>query len=111
MLDKVLEKIVIQQFGDYIEGLQGKVKVGAWAGKVKIEELSLKQDVFLKMKLPFSISYSRIGSLRIYVPWNSLSSKPVEIELEQVYVILKPLEKSNFRGGAKGNGVLNLQAV
>lgn len=46
----------------------------------------------LESKLPFDLIFSHIGGLRIIVPWNKLSSMPVEITLTDVYLFLRMKE-------------------
>ena len=37
--------------------------------------------------MPLSIQFSYIGGLELDIPWNKLSSAPVEIKLSDVYLV------------------------
>jgi vacuolar protein sorting-associated protein 13A/C len=42
------------------------------------------------MELPVEILHSMIGRLVINVPWNKLSSSPVEVLIEDVLLVVVP---------------------
>ena len=43
-----------------------------------------------KLRVPLDLLMGKIGRLKIDVPWNRLSSKPVEIEIDSVYIVVTP---------------------
>lgn len=43
----------------------------------------------MAMRLPLRIKFSSLGSLRILVPWNKLSSQPVDITVSDVVLCLE----------------------
>jgi len=67
-----------------------------WSGNIVIENVSLKPEILKMLELPFELFYSFIGKLSISVPWASLSSKPIEVILDRVYLILKPVNKEKW---------------
>jgi vacuolar protein sorting-associated protein 13A/C len=94
MFEKLLEKIIMSYFGDFLNGIdENNLHVGIWNGNISIENVSLNEQkinhLMIKHKLPFLLNHSHIGGLRIIVPWNKLSSMPVEITLTNVYLFLK----------------------
>ena len=46
--------------------------------------------------MPIKIEYSSIGSLDLKVPWKYLASSPVEVVLEDVFLIVTPTEKHTW---------------
>lgn len=81
-------------FGDYLNGIDANnLHVGIWNGDIRIENVSLNEQkinhLMLSAKLPFELIYSHVGGLRVVVPWNKLSSMPVEITLNDVYLFLR----------------------
>lgn len=42
------------------------------------------------LDLPVSLRFSHIGELKLKVPWKNLSSAPVEVFLDGVYLIISP---------------------
>lgn len=81
-------------FGDFLNGIdQNNLHVGIWNGNITIENVSLNEQkinhLLLSAKLPFTLKFSHIGGLRVIVPWNKLSSMPVEITITDVYLFLR----------------------
>ena len=68
-----------------------------WSGKVELEDLNIKRSLIDKFKLPANLLMGKIGRLKIYVPWNSLSSKPVEVVIESVNVVATPKGKDEWK--------------
>ena len=48
------------------------------------------------MDAPINIEYSSIGRLSLKVPWKSLGSSPVEVELENVFLLLSPSKEQDW---------------
>ena len=93
MFEKLLERIIMSYFGDFLNGIdQNNLHVGIWSGNISIDNVSLNEHkinaLLLASKLPFQLKYSHIGSLKVIVPWNKLSSSPVEITITDVYLFL-----------------------
>ena len=92
MLEKIFQLILRKYFGEFITGIDS-VELALWTGKINFEKASLKHDKineFLKSKnVPISLKYSSIGSLSIDVPWNKLSSAPVEVNIENILLVFK----------------------
>ena len=55
------------------------ILIKVWSGKIELENLMIKKSLIDKFKLPANLLMGKIGKLKIYVPWNSLTSKPVEV--------------------------------
>jgi hypothetical protein len=95
MLSKALQSILRRYFGEFITGLEN-VELAFWTGKINIQNASFKHDrineLLKQHSIPLSIKLSFLGSLEIDVPWNKLTSAPVEIKLSDVLIVLK-LEK------------------
>jgi len=48
------------------------------------------------LELPVKLIHSFVGKLSISIPWTSLSSKPIEVVLDKVYIVLTPIEKDKW---------------
>ena len=98
MFESILEKILISNFGKFIEGLDKKnLQIGVWSGNIVIQNVSLKPDILNILELPIQMKFSFIGKLSVKVPWASLGSKPVEVELEDVYIVLSPIPNVDWK--------------
>lgn len=97
MFEKILEKIIISYFGKYINGIdKNNVHLGVFKGNVKIENVSLKPEVMDLLDLPIDIVFSNIGRMTLNIPWSKLSSSPVPITLEDIYLVIGPRKESDW---------------
>lgn len=73
-------------------------------GLIDLTNLKLKKDLFRRLNVPIDLVAGRIKKLCVRVPWNALSSKPVQLEIEGLQMLLVILDKSQwqefFEGGA-----------
>ena len=97
MFESLLEQMLQKYLGRLIQGLNHQnVHLGVWSGNVLIENVSLKSDLFQFFGLPFALKFSTVGRLSMQVPWNNLSSSPVEVLLDRVYMIVVPQQPSEW---------------
>lgn len=72
------------------------MSVGLFSGDVKIENVSLNPLVIEMLELPLVLRYSKIDKLELKVPYKNLGSKPVEIFLDGLYLILNPKAQNEW---------------
>ena len=77
--------------------------------QVVLEDLELRSDCLEGLGAPISLQGGYVGNLRIKIPWNSLTSKPVIIELEKIHLILHP-QQSIARNSEANYAALSKQA-
>ncbi len=61
-----------------------------------LENLKLQKDIFKLLGLPFLLKFSKIKRLEVKVPYTSLSSKPVELFLDSVSIVISPLDRKDW---------------
>lgn len=61
-----------------------------------IENVNLKPDIIEMLELPIKLGRSSVGKLTIKIPWKKITSAPVEITIENVFVTLIPLSEWQF---------------
>jgi hypothetical protein len=61
-----------------------------------LENVQVRKDLFDEFKLPFNIIYGKIGKLHAVLPWRSLGSSPVTIDLEQLHLVITPKPESEW---------------
>lgn len=61
-----------------------------------IENVNLKSDIIEMLELPIKLEKSSVGKLTIKIPWKKITSAPVEITIENVFVTLIPLTEWHF---------------
>lgn len=76
---------------------RNSVSFGAWSGLVELRGVALRAEALsvlfetLGMDLPVTVEAGFIGLLRVVVPWKTIGSSPVKIELEGVNIIARPV--------------------
>lgn len=76
---------------------RNSVSFGAWSGLVELRGVALRSEALavlfesLGMDLPVTVETGFIGLLRLVVPWKTIGSTPVKIELEGVNIIARPV--------------------
>ena len=98
MLETIFEKILVNSLGPYVNGIDKKnLKFGVFGGDIVIEKISLKPEAIEMLGLPITLKYSFIGKLIIKLSLTSISSKPVEVILEDVFVNFQPVSKEAWK--------------
>lgn len=72
MFTTLIEKILLEFLGEYIDGIKNSMDVALLKGKITIEKVSLKKDFFNNLSLPLRLAFSLIESIKIHIPWSSL---------------------------------------
>lgn len=77
--------------GHFIDDVNAsQLQLGAWKGNVELKNLAIKEDAFASLDLPFKIIHGHIGKLTAIIPWSSLYSSPVQLSLQDVFVVAVP---------------------
>ena len=104
MFERILERILLAKLGRFIIGLdREQLKVAVWQGDIILENVHLKPDLFQMLQLPLTVKYGKVTRLSVKIPWTRLTSEPVEIILEGLYIVISPQEKSNWDYSESGN--------
>lgn len=84
-MERILKKIL----GEYFDGIDSNnLGVALWSGFVTIQNVTIKKEALAKLGLPAKLLYSYIKSLKLQIPWKSLSTSKIEIYFEGLYLIL-----------------------
>eukprot|EP01035_Chromulina_nebulosa_P017158 gene17158-22672_t len=93
MFEQGLAYILRKFLGEYIEDgslLGERVQLGIWSGFIVLEQLVLKKSVFDIIDAPVTLTHGVIGRLEIRIPWGNLSSEPMVVIIDRVYLLLEP---------------------
>lgn len=97
MFEAVVGTVLSKFLGDYVEGLEGRnLEVNILSGHVVLENLQLKKEAFSRCQLPITIKDGYLGKLALDIPWKSLGKKPVRVQIENIYLIAKPTQPSDY---------------
>lgn len=98
MFETLLEKILLSHFGRFLNGLdRTNIHLGIWAGSLMIENVSIRPDLLDYLEIPVSLIYSHIEKFQVNIPWSKLSQQPVEILIQNVFVVLTQKAKSKWQ--------------
>lgn len=93
MLQGLIENFLFRSLGSFIQGFNSQeINADLAKGRLALKNLKLKSDLFLDAALPFRIAYSHIGLISLDVPWSRLASESIGVNIEDVYIIINPLE-------------------
>lgn len=109
MLERLLADVLTRVLGQYLHGIdQESINFGVWNGCLELRSLQLLPEALailfetLGMELPVTVCAGFIGLLRIVVPWKTLGSTPVQVYMEKVTVVARPV-----RGDASDSSELS----
>lgn len=90
-MESLLVPIVNRILGEYISNLEPKqLEMSLWSGQVKLKNLELRRDMFSQLNIPISVVYGKIDNLILIIPWNDLRTKPLKIQVGNVYMLCQP---------------------
>jgi len=96
-MDFILQYVLPSILGDFIQGIdRNHMKTNLLAGKVSLEGVSLNPAIIKSLNLPLNIVYSNIGCLKIKIPWLQRLKQPMEIYLEDLFVVLEQNNSSDY---------------
>ena len=94
MFQGLLEKLLERVIGEYVDIDSKNLNMSVYSGVIDLHDLYLKKTVLKQMNLPLDMVLGRIKKLYVRVPWNALSSRPVQLEIYGLNVLVKPLPRS-----------------
>eukprot|EP00457_Paulinella_chromatophora_P000029 gb/GEZN01000029.1/.p1 GENE.gb/GEZN01000029.1/~~gb/GEZN01000029.1/.p1 ORF type:complete len:3687 (-),score=441.49 gb/GEZN01000029.1/:130-11190(-) len=95
VLESLVTSILNKYLGMYIEGLDpAQLQMNVWSGVVDLKNLKIKSSCLDSLHLPIKVKVGFVGHLLLSVNWRKLSSEPVRIELEDIFLIAE-LEKEH----------------
>ena len=82
MFQGLLESLLRKVIGEYVEEIDSKnLNMSVYSGVIDLNDLQLKKSIFSQFNIPIKLVIGRIKKLFVRVPWNALSSKPVQLEI------------------------------
>lgn len=89
MFEGFLEKFLLKYFGEYMKGIdKTNLSVAVWKGEILVRTVDINPDILKKGNIPLRMVFGKIESLLLKVPWNNLSSKPVELFIDSISMVL-----------------------
>lgn len=97
MLEGLVASLLNRFLGMYIRNFDPKqLNVGIWSGDVKLRDLELRREALDQLKLPINVVEGHLGQLTLKIPWSNLRGSPVQVYIEDVYVLAAPKEDAEW---------------
>ncbi|EKD14034.1 uncharacterized protein L3040_007960 [Drepanopeziza brunnea f. sp. 'multigermtubi'] len=97
MLEGLVASLLNRFLGMYIRNFDPKqLNVGIWSGDVKLRNLELRREALDQLKLPINVVEGHLGQLTLKIPWSNLRGSPVQVYIENVYVLAAPKEDAEW---------------
>ncbi|CAM9374040.1 unnamed protein product [Hapterophycus canaliculatus] len=94
VLEGYLSRFLVERFGRYVKGLDAEnLRLSAWKGEILLKGLQLVPEALSEeLDIPVDVKWGHVGLFHLSVPWSKLGSKPVRATLEDVYILVAPLD-------------------
>lgn len=90
-MNSAVSTVLNQFLGDWFEGLNSEqLHLSVFSGEVQIGPVRVKKAAVDKLGLPLHIRCGLVKRIFARIPWTSLTSKPLIIEVEDVYILAEP---------------------
>ena len=66
------------------------IQAGILSGSLSLENLIIKKSLFDDEKFPITLCHGSIGKIFLRFPWSNLGNEPIQIILENIFVLCKP---------------------
>ncbi|KAG6900136.1 hypothetical protein C0993_002481 [Termitomyces sp. T159_Od127] len=88
---EVLNVLFNRILAPYVENLDlDQVNYGIGQGQLTLNNLRLKKDALDKFRLPVDVLQGHLGKLSLSLHWLNLGNQPVEVLVEDVYLLVVP---------------------
>ncbi|KAJ2927125.1 hypothetical protein H1R20_g9964, partial [Candolleomyces eurysporus] len=93
---EVLNVLFNRILAPYVENLDlNQVNYGIAQGQLTLRNLRLKKGVLDKFQLPVDVLEGHLGTFTLSLHWMNLGNQPVEILIEDIYLLVVPSPQSN----------------
>uniref|UniRef100_A0A7M5X1J9 Chorein N-terminal domain-containing protein n=2 Tax=Clytia hemisphaerica TaxID=252671 RepID=A0A7M5X1J9_9CNID len=91
VLRSLVTSLLNKYLGKYVKDIDSEnLTIGLWSGKVSLSELELREEALVELDLPIDVNGGYIGQLSVSIPWTSIYVNPVEIEIDEVFILTGP---------------------
>ena len=91
MFENIIAEILNRLLGSYVSPTSfqaDRVSTSVYKGYVLFSRLELRSDALDRLLLPITLKKGLIVKTEISIPWTQLGSRPVEISLDGVYLLI-----------------------
>ena len=97
-MNRAIANVLNKVLGDWVENLNSEqLKLSVFKGKIELDKVKIKSSAFTKLGFPFHLEYGFIGHIEIDIPWTSLSTSPLRINIDDVLCLIYPSSAENWK--------------
>ncbi|KAI7536141.1 vacuolar protein sorting-associated protein 13, partial [Hortaea werneckii] len=97
VLESLVANLLNRFLGMYVRNFNpNQLNVGIWNGDVKLRDLELRREALDQFHLPLNVVAGHISSLVLKIPWSNLRGQPVQIHIEDVFLLAAPKEDEEY---------------
>ncbi|CAE6413624.1 unnamed protein product [Rhizoctonia solani] len=94
---EALHALLNRFLAPYVEGLDtSQLQYGVWQGQLSLRGLKLKKGALDKFRLPVDVLEGYVGTFTLTIPWQNITGRPVEVYIEDVYLLAVPAAESAY---------------
>lgn len=97
MLEGLVAGLLNRFLGMYVKNFDPtQLKVGIWSGDVRLRDLELRKEALDQLNLPINVAEGHLSELTLVIPWSNLRGAPVQIFIENVFLLASPKEEAQY---------------
>ncbi|KAL9612615.1 MAG: hypothetical protein Q9167_002785 [Letrouitia subvulpina] len=97
MLEGLVANLLNRFLGMYVKNFDAKqLQFGILNGDLKLRNLQLRREALDQLHLPVNVVEGYLGSLTMSIPWTNLRGKPVEVKVDEVFLLAAPKEDAEY---------------
>ena len=87
---ELVASLLKDHVGKYVNIDTDNVALSLWNGVVELENLELKPDALKTLNLPVKVVSGKIAKLSLKIPWTSISTEAVSLNIDGVFCTVEP---------------------
>jgi vacuolar protein sorting-associated protein 13A/C len=94
-MDRGISLLLTQLLSEIFELAENEnhIQTGILSGSLCLENLVIKKSLFDDEKAPITLSHGSIGKIQIRFPWSNLGNEPIQVLVENIFILCKPQYK------------------
>lgn len=98
MLEGLISQLLNQVLGEFIDDIKPEqLNLSLLKGEVKLQDMAIKSSLFDTLPVPFSLVFGKIGLIRLDVPISNILSRPLIVEVSDIFLVLRPKPMSEWK--------------
>lgn len=97
VLESLVANLLNRVLGMYVRNFDPKqLSVGIFSGDVTLKDLELRREALDQFHLPLNVVEGHISSLTLKIPFRNLRGQPVQIHIDDVFLLAAPKEDQEY---------------